>query len=218
MKTVQEIRNKKLDILKGSLIRPRMYAHDQYGVEIHFLNILDDLSYIDEKESDLEIQLDNLREKGLMSPMRVAGRLPDYFSKVCCFSNEIASIYAEIAYNLGYFSVENLCVSEKWDAIFYNIKNFCCNQDRYVNDIITQFGKPSLEIGTIWCPIHVYVSEDHQKGWICFDYWNEDLNNFDREPDNRFKFRTNPILRNVRLPKEKFKNGMVYTPYGNGLK
>jgi hypothetical protein len=218
MKTIQELRDKKLDILKGSVLRPRMYAHDQYGVENHFLSILYDLSFIDDRESDLEIQLDTLREKGLMSPQRVAGRLPDYFSEVQCFSNEISSIYAEIAYNLGYLTLENLFVTEKWEEIYLNINDLCRNQDQHVNDIITQFGKPSIEIGTIWRPIHAYVCDDHKKGWICFDYWNEDLNNFDSEPDNRFKFKTNPILRNVRLPKELFKNGIVYTPYGNSLK
>ncbi len=218
MKTAQEIKNKKLNTLKESVIRPRLWVYHQYDLEIHFLNILDDLSYIDEKESDLKMHLDNLREKGLTSSQNVAGRLQEYFSKVDSFFNEIASIYAEIAYNLGYFKLENLCTSEKWDAIFNNINNFYCNQDRHINDIVTQFGKPSLEIGTIWSPVHIYACEDNQKGWICFDYWNEDLDNFDIEIDNRFKFRTNPILRNVRLPNEKFKKGMVYTPYGTGLK
>ena len=56
------------------------------------------------------------------------------------------------------------------------------------------------------------------KSGFFFDYWNEYIDNFDSEPDNRYRFKNNPILRSVRLPDKKFVNGLVYSPYGNRLK
>lgn len=168
MKTSQELKDRKLNILKYSVIRPEMYAHDHFGVESFFRFLLDDLAFIDEKEDDLETHLNYLNEKELFSASGVAGHLLRYFSKVDSVSKETASIYSEISYNLGYLELDTLLSLKDWENIFNTIRDQCKNQDLRLEDLVNQFGPPSLAIGSAWQQVHCYVCDDKNKEWIFF--------------------------------------------------
>jgi hypothetical protein len=226
MKTAQEIKNRKLDILKAVVNRPRMSSMTNFGVEEFFRGTLGDIIFIDEREPDLEKEYEKITKKGLFTPQAVTGTLSNHFQNIEVIINEIASVYAEIAYNLGYLKLEKLLSPEDWNNIYKYFRDKCSNRDRYLEDIINQYGPPSLEIGVDVQPVHCYVSENKEHEWIFFDYWNEHLENSDNHDTDTYKrykysldykYRKNPILRNIRLPSKKFRHGIVFTPYGKQL-
>ncbi len=215
MKNAIEIKNRILDIISNSVIRPEMFGHGSFGVEMFFIGILRDISFIDERESELNEQIEKLRKRGLFTSQGVAGQLTHCFLNAEN-SKETASIYAEIAYNLGYLKIENLSPVSDWSNIYNNIRNYCKNKDWLLKDVVGSFGSPSLAIGSDWQQIHCYVSEDNRNEWIFFDYCNVIIENVDDEFD-RYNLKKNQRLRNVRLPSKMFEQGIVFTPYGKKL-
>ncbi len=211
MRRMEDFRNRLLQRLHGALMRPGMYG-DQDGVQLVLLNLLGDLVYIDERESELELAYSHLEARGMWSATRLIGPFCRRFSRVDSFEDEIASVFAEIAHGLGFLQLDRTLTKSEWNDIRRGARQICRERDWHLSQIKERFGSPSLVIGGSWHQVHCYASTTDD-GWVFFDYANEWLNT----KPARLRFE-DCILRSVRLPTPQFGRGVVYTQYGRQLK
>lgn len=190
-----------------------MYACGEHGVQDFLMNVLDDLAFIDEREEELERVYGRLKERGLWCETRFYGILRREFPKANSLGNEIASVLAEVAHQLGYLTIDQRIWKTEWRAMRKFVRESCPKQDWHVADVVERFGEPSLVIGGAWDYVHCYVSEGSD-GWLFCDYANAWVNA--ERPG--WEYGSNPILRDVRLPTPVFRRGVVRTPYGQTVK
>src|SRR5690349_18787309 len=101
MRTADHIRERAVAQADGMLRRPSMYGIGQ-SLECTIRAQLQDLAFIDARETELERLFDDLRERGLFGPLGSWGVLSSVLG-TGDFTDEIASIYARLASRLHYF-------------------------------------------------------------------------------------------------------------------
>ncbi|MEM7534537.1 MAG: hypothetical protein AAF639_20315, partial [Chloroflexota bacterium] len=176
---------------------------------------LANLCFIDEREDALTHRLDTLHQKGIATNARVFGAFHTVFDydsiEIKKLYHEATSIYAEVAWVLGYLTIERTLSKQEWKHLRQGLRTKCKSRDWFQSEIREQFGEPSLKIHNVYC----YVSELSQEGWVFFDFHTEHWEEKTKAGVTvHTKYRDNPILRNVRLPVSTLRRGIVFTPYG----
>ncbi len=165
MRTIEDVRNRLLETLHGALTRPGMYGGDQHGVQMVLTNLLDDLTYIDERESELARAYAILKGRGMWTATGFIGAFCQQFSCVDAFSNEIASVFAEISHGFGYVKVDRTLTNTEWKDIRKKSREICSERDWRVSQIKDRFGDPSWVIGGWMNRVHCYASTSTD-GWV----------------------------------------------------
>jgi hypothetical protein len=125
--------------------------------------------------------------------------------------NEVTSIYAELAWNLGYLTVDRNLSKAAMKKLRQGLRAKCRERDWHQSEIKEQYGEPSLKIGDVYC----YAPETRGERWIFFDFWKEySAKRINSRVIVHKKYIEDPILRDVRLPASTLMRGLVFTPFG----
>ena len=117
-------------------------------------------------------------------------------------SSEAASLYAEIAHDLGYLEIDHRLDAEEWSALqLTDLDQYRC-RDWKMSEITGALPAPSKIVGrSVLC----YAPPAGSGGWAFFDFLTFPIQ------------QTDPLLRDVRLPTEKAIDGLVLTPAGSTI-
>ncbi|MEZ4712380.1 MAG: hypothetical protein R3A44_34640 [Caldilineaceae bacterium] len=215
MRTIEQIRNHLIENLGYAIRRPGMWIFPPHAIELFLQHILSDICFIDERENDLKVALHALNKQKKATNRGVFGAFHEGFNDqeidISRLYHEVTSIYAELAWQMGYLTVERQLSKKEWNSLRAGLRSKYTPHDTYESQISAQYGEPSLKIGAVHC----YTCEAENEGWIFFDFWTEHIT---EQTQNgvivNTKYRDDPILRNIRLPASTFKRGLVFTPYG----
>lgn len=213
MRTIDDVRNQLLERLHGALTHPSVYGGTQFGVQFVLQNLLHDLTYIDERESELAQSYSNLETRGMWWATGLIGPFSQRFEQVHSFSAEIASVFAEISYNFRYVNLSRTLSDAELKSIRRDSRQILSKRDLLESQIKDRFGDPSFAVCDSWHHVHCYASHS-ANGWVFLDFTDERVPG----PPPYWKYESDYILRNVRLPTPQFGRGIVYNPYGRRLK
>lgn len=141
MRTVAQYRERQLERLPMALRRLGMFC-SWYG-DLYYRVFLDDLFWIDDRpDSDRKI-VDGL----LFDPAGVAGKLAEQFPyPPDNFQNEVASVYAQVAFGLRYFHPQRLLTNCEFESLSAALKASFFSVAHTMRKVIDQFGPPSLDV------------------------------------------------------------------------
>jgi hypothetical protein len=204
MRTAEEFRQHRVDTLPLALQRPAFFCGHGQSADLYYSMILDDLCWLDERETDFEVVVREL----LHGSMRVYGQF--FFQHLTIpdgFSNEIASTYAQAAFRLGYYSPERLLSVGEFEQLNRSIDDTFMITDHTESEIVSRFGKPTHEVLGGQTTVHCYGCCDPHTSWLYFDYSRcdppADLLSYDWFDDSK--------LRDIRREN----NAMELLPYGS---
>jgi hypothetical protein len=178
MRTAEEIRAHLLRELRHASRRPGMYGGNEFGVELYFLGRLGDLCFVDSRDGALEAEIQSLRARKVSRAAGVYGVLRDRISQLggkpdrFNLTNEVTSVYAEVAHRLGYLDVERQLSDAEWRNLTTTLRGrFGRRRPEMarVGDVIAAYGAPSRSIGGNWSNTLCYVSDQPPDPWVCFD-------------------------------------------------
>ena len=136
MHEADEIRQHFFDLLNHALPRLSMY-----GDELTAILFLEILAFIDEREIEMKHHFDALTKRGAAdSSTRVSGAFKKMTSQAT--DKEIASVYAEITFQMGYLDVGRL-LSESELASLRSRLRYCRDNALTTTEVINRFGDPS---------------------------------------------------------------------------
>lgn len=219
MKNAEQIRLKLIHDLQGCLKRPGMY-----GGEIAIMTLLGHLSFIDERESDWDKSLEDLRSIGAFRSTGVSGGFESITKQTCPGDSSAASVYALTAFHMGYlsingkFNIERVLTKAEFDDLAGSLTDEFYSSQITNEDIQQLFGVPSLRWGTndFYPCIYLYLDDSTQTRFCYFDCWA----NLTSDPETNItsgRYGPKPILRNTRLPAETFKEQFRFTQFGDNL-
>lgn len=212
MISIKAFRKRAVDRLQHMLTRPGMYG-TRDGLEVLFQNQLYDLALIDERTAEYSERIEDLKERGFYCNTGFSGKLELTFPNCGACSDELASLFAEIAAHLGWLPFERLLSEHEWNDLRQFARRKRHNKDYRQSEIVARFGTPSHAVGAGHS--HCYVSDDPVEHWICFDYSNEYRTWQDRNGvHSEWVYGDDPILRNVRWMRH---NDPSFTPYGRKI-
>jgi hypothetical protein len=192
MRTIQEFREWKLDNARNVLDRPGMYAPGSC-IDSYMWALVTDLLWVDDRDDELKTLRDRFYpfgSLGLRAPVEWFQRLK--FPP----TDEIASLWAEVLADLRYVQVGASVDEERWN--FINDRGRWESHDWTRSQIDGVLPRPTLVVGQ-----HVLCYMPPDRGsWAFLD--------FDWQPGT-----TDPLLRDVRLPAGRPRDGLVITPHGN---
>ena len=131
---------------------------------------------------------------------------------------EIASVYAEIAFQMGYLDVGRLLSESEFASLRSGLREHCRDNDLTTTEVRNRFGDPSWLSGTnpVWPCVYLYFTEKPEFGSVAFDFWNEiDYDEQTTAVNGRFGER--PALRNIRIRGNDFKREFTFTPLGRKI-
>jgi hypothetical protein len=227
MRTIDEFRKHKLKFLKDAIRRPGLFGDPDVWCDY----LLRDLCYIDQHEVKLKLEWNKLKMQkrfgclGLSTPFQqlLGGR--DFGNSA--FNDEVASIYAEMAYHLGYLNVERTLSDTEYTVLSGQLQQFKKGKWRQ-SDILARYGKPSLIIGGSYHSCSCYAPVARNKDWVFFDFVLDQSGYRDVVRDKsggRLPEKIEGIpraehpdcsdvpLRDVRVPGANL-DGFIFTPYG----
>jgi hypothetical protein len=185
MRSVEDIRSRKLACLTSLFEHPSMYGAGQY-CEAEILGLLEDLAFIDETSERFERAHEDLRRRGLFGKLGVWG----VFAGVAGpgdHTDRVASVYARLAAALGYLIPARRLTREEWEAARL-VEAWVSGGVRRRADIEARFGPPSHvrkgQRPTVLC--YAGPSDD---SWLYFDLVEQG---------------DDPEVEMVRLPRESF--------------
>ncbi|MGH9124472.1 MAG: hypothetical protein ACRDZ8_07065 [Acidimicrobiales bacterium] len=193
MRTLDEFRTWKLAHLRLVLDRPGMLAPGAVNIDCYLNGVLQDLTWIDDRVEDFAASREEyLRRFGPLGLHAVAEWFRDLrFSP----TEEVASLWAEIASGMGYLDVGEPLDEEEWTLV--------CDSERWGerdwtrSEIDALLPEPTVVVGR-----HVLCyAPSSEVGWAFLD--------FDWQPGVK-----DMSLRDVRLPSEWPPGGVVFTPHG----
>jgi hypothetical protein len=164
MRSNEEIRSRVLEVLESMLRHPSMHGVDQ-GFELAIRNRLSDLAFIDGSDATLERAFERLRKQRTFGECGAAGTLAAITTDP---TDALASIYARVATELGYFVPLRRLSETDW-------KTACDVQSWLVGtgpwrrrDIEDRLGPPSYK-NDGWASVLAYAgpSDDF---WLYFDF------------------------------------------------
>ena len=211
MKTSIEIRDYFLGILNDALPRLSMY-----GGEIAARQLLSHLAFIDEREDELRDRFDALRDHGAFTASGVGGAF-NRQTGLEPTANEIGSVYANVAFHMGYLRSERTLTQTEFDSLESIVRESCAACDFNADDVRTRFGDPSWQSGTNpyypWVYLYLCPDRDHS---IAFDFWN--VIHYDKQNEVvRGDYGDVPVLRNVRIGATDFGSEFTFTPLGRTI-
>jgi hypothetical protein len=200
MKTLADLRTMVLAELAGALEAPGMYAccpPDQASLFVHRLGLL---CFLDGRDEDLAAERQRLIRLGVHYPPNHVGGVNDALRLILPdidqFECEAASVYAEIAWRLGYLALERTLLPEQYTQLVTFIAEGWDRRDWTLAQITNLFGPPSFVVGSDY--VCCYATDDRTQPWVCFD----------------LPWRTGDWIRSVRHSIPSLDEGLRLTPHG----
>lgn len=143
MRSAEDIRKRAHEALLALLEVPGMFGVGQ-GYECIVRAQLDDLAFIDSRETELSHEFELLRQRGPWSQFGTWGALASVFGSRSDFTPQLAAIYAQIAARLGYFVPARRMTAVEWERAG-DVAEWATAQPRCVDDVKERYGAPSYE-------------------------------------------------------------------------
>jgi len=194
MRTIEEVREEILGAFQTSVQCPQMYAvcdRDTEGVIADYLRWV---SFIDQRIHPFNRLLyRRLDCREMRHCHGIRGEFAKYFPAANCFMGEVASIYAEFGFAMGYLDVKRTLSAVEFTELRRTSWRTCRERDWTLDEIKARHGEPSWEVRNVLC----YASTDLDQGWVYFDFGTHGNDH---------------LLRNVRLPTDQFVRGLIVSP------
>jgi len=165
--------------------------------DLFFILLLEDLAFVDGRADDFikELKRVHLDERGLWSSLGTKGAFYRSFAEaeVPRMTDELASIWAEVAFHAGYLTPERMVDETAWEEIVSQVKEQAASGDLTLDSIHEQHGEFSAIVGFT----RAYISTGGK--WVFLDF---------ETPRN------GSWLKSIRLPTPSFAEGVLFTPWG----
>lgn len=194
-----------------------MWVHGTWFAETWFHHLVETLCFIDDREEELkQWRWSQLRDERRYYALGVGSPYYWTFGIDKRFEGEIASAYAEKAYQLGYLTDLPTINENRWKEILEKIPEIVVS-DRKPEEILHFCGEPSLK-STLWGgQVWMYVPADQSGRWLFFDFAVDQDGYDEMLPENKIEWRNFLKLRDVRLPVPDFYSALAPTPYGKKI-
>lgn len=201
------MRSHLISALEFAVRRPLMYGGDGNGVYVVLYHMLHYLAFIDEREDELKLALEELQTRRVSISTGIVGAFRNRIRGEFDFGTEVASVLAELAFHLDLVTLDRVLTAAERKRMLRGLWTAVKSRNWNADDIQAAFGQPSLNIRTVFA----YATENREEPWIFFDFveTREDL-----APGKFYQFK----LRNARLPSDSFAGGLVFTPWGQQYK
>lgn len=212
MKSAEEIRDYLIELLNNALLRLSMYGDE--SIAMHFSSAL---AFIDEREPEWEACLSDLKARGALRARGVSGAFHEVTHQWAT-DNEIASVFAEIAFKMGYLKTDRLLDRDEFESLRSGLRSTCRSRDFTMEEVLAEFGAPSWISGTkpYSSCVFVYFCREPDSGSLSFDFWNE-LDRGTVADKVCGKFGDLPVLRDVRIRGATFAREFTFTPLGRKI-
>lgn len=218
MRTALEIQNRLLTALNFALPRLGMYGGPSCG-DISMSHLLSDLAFIDERENEYQQHFNNLKTRGTFTQTGVSGAFYKQ-TGLRATSDEVGSIYASIAFKMGYLSTARILSETDFITLTHDLRETCSNNDFTTTTVIKEFGIPSWkssDTNPFYPCVYLYLCDKLEHGVVAFDFWN--VVEYDREAQKTIgQFGSLPVLRNIRIEGPIFANEFTFTPVGTEIR
>lgn len=212
MRTIEELRSHLLQQLAGTAIRPSMYGGNEWGVELVFRYLLEDLCFIDEKDDQLKSAWADLQTRKVFTAFGVRGGIRRCFPGIQDAHHEVTSIYSEVAYRLELLQVERLLSDAEWEFLTDGLKEACQDRDFTLSEVLAKFGTPTMSNTIRHDGSICYGPASIDSRWVVFDFcrcYFMIANEQGKDP-----YKADPLLRNVRIPAPTLAQEITLTPHG----
>jgi hypothetical protein len=182
-----------------------MFAATGSDLDSRCRGLVSDLCFLDDRDEEGRAALDGLHRYGKLG---VSGPFTTMFGREHRPIAEVASVFAELFHRLGYLTVDPATwtgARERFEA-----------GDVHRSEVVAECGEPSLVIDKrVLC----YAPADGS-GWTFVDCWSEPVQAYMPDTGTYAVIATDddPLVRAVRLPAERFEDGLVLTLYGRVLR
>ena len=199
--------------LNSAVLMPGMY-----GGESTLRQLLDDLAWIDKRESPGGVYR-MIEARGAASPVGVRGVFMRMFGGgIRAHHDAVAFVYADLAHAHGYLTPQRELAAKEYSRLRRDARRWTADADRVTGELIGEFGEPSL-----WRPQYnpryptsvAYVSRNALDPLVVFDFWQETDQTSPAPGSRRWP---EPVLRNVRWQEDRFEEGFTFTPIGLALR
>jgi hypothetical protein len=166
MRTVAEIRDRLLEVLRFTVWRPSMRCGNADGTETLLLYLLDTLCFIDGREEEWRAAASTY-----ISGCRwVRGHFEFQHQPFPHFVNEVASVYAEVAFSLGYFRSARLLAEAEMTRLASVVEGAAFrSRDWTEAELHAQFGPPTHEVVGGDTTVACYGCAVPAVKWVFFD-------------------------------------------------
>lgn len=166
VRTVSEMRDRLIEDLRNSVTRPPADGDKPAMAEVLLLHLLDTLCFVDEREDDWAVAKNTF----VLGCQWVRGQFRFQHLPFPGFVNEVASVYAEIAFNLGYFKPARLLSELEMSRLRSVVEapDFQC-RDTTEEELHAHFGPPSHEVVGGYTTVACYGCEQLGTKWVFFD-------------------------------------------------
>jgi hypothetical protein len=166
MIAVVEIRNRLLERLRYTVWRPMMGAGNIDATETLLLHLLDTLCFIDGREEEWA----TAGSTYLTGCRGVRGHFEFQHRPFPDFVNEVASVYAEVAFSLGYYRPAHLLSEEAMARVNATVeRGEFRSRDWTEAELHSEFGPPSHEVVGGLTTVACYACEAPAVKWVFFD-------------------------------------------------
>jgi hypothetical protein len=184
------------------------------AVDVQFGMLLNDLCFLDERDEE-QARLDVVRRR--YGKLGVVGPFVAMFGQGGRYMAEVASVWAEQAYGLGYLTIDRLVEAGEADRFTpQSLRRRFDGADLRRSEVEAQLGAPSLVADRrTLC----YAPADGA-GWVFVDCYAQPRpgryvpgkGHYEAERDG------DPLVRTVRHPAADFESGLILTLYGKVLR
>lgn len=170
-------------------------------MEYQLLGILEELSFIDEQELELD-------ERLKYGKVGVSGLLNIWFGTPSDPS-DVAGIIAEWFWTRNLLTLHSVVSADEMDSLL-DWANDDLPEDAFLFDVIERIGEPSLRLGL---SVACYAAEDGR--WVSMDFFDQqqlraDGLTFNMDPTDRQRW----LLRSIHTPTRDPEEGLRLTPTG----
>jgi hypothetical protein len=184
------------------------------ALDVQLGMLVDDLYWLDGNDTQSNLVRD---VRSWYGKLGVVGPFVAMFGKDGRYLAEVASVWAEQAYRLGYLTVDRLLEADEWAPLARDrLRERFDGKDVRRSDVEAEYGAPSLVADKrTLC----YAPADGT-GWVFIDCYSEPAGlryvpgkgTYDAERDD------DPLVRSVRYPAATFESGLILTLYGKVLR
>ena len=174
--------------------------------------LLSQLAYFDHRESELGSHFNLLKARRAVGATGVHGGFVG--QRIYSHGSEVGSVYAEIAYAMGYLDADRILGKWEFEALRSGVRAKCRSRDYTIEDVFKWWGPPSWRSGEnpyYPCTL-LYLPADPKRAAVAFDFLGAELE--EREENGVAKDEPIQMLRNVRIRSATFSRDFTFTPLG----
>jgi hypothetical protein len=215
MRSIEEVRAHFVSLFEHGMRFPHNTG------EAFILTHLQNLAFIDQADIAFNAEMEALGGKGADSARGIMGGFGYITGVFNSCSDEVASVIAEVAFRLGYLTPRRALSEAEYLRLLEGLQKNC-ERDWTLTEIEAEYGEPSWPAKGRHPNSHspwslAYGTADRTKHWVFFDFWNDSLWIEGEGWQKTGKYGEVPVLRNVRVPARRFKEGFIFTPFGRQL-